>query len=102
MIIKNINESNLLEEDGKNEFSTTTIDNYDFYDNNKKYVLRKNVFENETTDERIYYTTCEVTYRRAFKFLQLLCENNHVDGKNFIREQPKKIKQSNFINITTK
>lgn len=42
-ILKNIDDGNVTE-DPENTFSTTTIDNYDFYDVNKKYVLRKNVF----------------------------------------------------------
>lgn len=71
-ILKNIDDNN-ISEDLENTFSTTTIDNYDFYDVNKKYVLRKNVFEPITVDEQIYYKKCVITYRRAFKFLQLLC-----------------------------
>lgn len=100
-ILKNIDDGSIKEE-ANNTFSTTTIDNYDFYDTAKKYVLRKNVFEPITTDEKIYYRKCVITYRRAFKFLQLLCENNNIEGKNFIREQPRKVRQANFINITTK
>lgn len=42
-ILKNIDDGN-VREDPENTFSTTTIDNYDFYDINRKYVLRKNVF----------------------------------------------------------
>lgn len=49
-ILKNIDDG-MSKEDGDNVFSTTTIDNYDFYDNSKKYALRKNVFEPITTDE---------------------------------------------------
>lgn len=71
-ILKNIDDGN-VREDPENTFSTTTIDNYDFYDVNRKYVLRKNVFEPITTDEQIYHKKCVITYRRAFKFLQLLC-----------------------------
>lgn len=100
-ILKNIDDNN-ISEDLENTFSTTTIDNYDFYDVNKKYVLRKNVFEPITVDEQIYYKKCVITYRRAFKFLQLLCENNNIEGKNWIRFQPDKVRQANFINVTTK
>ena len=71
-ILKNIDDGN-VKEDPNNTFSTTTIDNYDFYDSTKKYVLRKNVFEPITVDEQIYYKKCVITYRRAFKFLQLMC-----------------------------
>ncbi len=100
-ILKNIDDGN-SREDPENTFSTTTIDNYDFYDVNRKYVLRKNVFEPITTDEQIYHKKCVVTYRRAFKFLQLLCENNNIEGKNWIRFQPDKVRQANFINVATK
>lgn len=34
--------------------------------------------------------------------MQLLCENNNKEGKNFIRVQPGKARQFNFIDITTK
>lgn len=68
----------------------------------QRYTLRKNVFEPNSTDEYLYNKLCITTYRRAFKFLQLLCENNNKEGKNFIRVQPGKAKQYNFIDITTK
>lgn len=77
-ILKNIEESKPPVEDSDKSFSITTIDNYDFYEFNKRYVHRKNVFEPETTDEELYSKTCIRTYRRAFKFLQLLCENNNI------------------------
>lgn len=72
-IVKNIEESSKKESDEKESFSITTIDNYDFYEYDRRYVHRKNVFEPETTDEEIYTKTCIRTYKRAFKFLQLLC-----------------------------
>lgn len=50
----------------------------------------------------MYYLSCVRTYRRAFKFLQLLCENNNIEGKKFIREQPNGVKKINFIDIATK
>lgn len=42
------------------------------------------------------------TYKRAFKFLQLLCENNNVEGKKFIKEQPEVVKNFNFIDTACK
>ena len=39
---------------------------------------------------------------RAFKFLQLLCENNNIDGKNFIRDQKNDLKNYDFIKIAAK
>jgi hypothetical protein len=78
------------------------VDNYDFYDVNQKYTLRKNVFEPNSTDEHIYSKLCITTYRRTFKFLQIMCENNNKENKNFIRVQPGKARQCNFIDITTK
>ena len=68
----------------------------------QKYILRKNVSEPSSTDEHLYNQMCVTTYRRAFKFLQLLCENNNEEGKNFIRAQPNKGLQFNFIELTTK
>lgn len=101
-IVKNIEESSKKESDDKETFSITTIDNYDFYELDQKYVTRKNVFEPETTDEEIHTLTCIRTYQRAFKFLQLLCENNNTDGKNFIRDQKNDLKNFDFIKIAAK
>lgn len=67
-----------------------------------QYALRKNVFEPNSTDEYLYSKLCITTYRRVFKFLQLLCENDNQENKHFIREQSTKSKQFNFINIATK
>lgn len=39
---------------------------------------------------------------RAFKFLQLLCENNNIEGKNFIRDQKNELKNYDFIKIAAK
>ena len=49
-IVKNIEESSKKEPEDRDMFSITTIDNYDFYETDQKYVWRKNVFEPETTD----------------------------------------------------
>lgn len=101
MILKNITE-NVKDEQLDNDFCPTTIDNYDYFDVNQRYCLRKNVFEPNSTDEHLYHQLCIATYRRAFKFLQLLCENNNIEGKHFIREQPGKQRQINFINVATR
>ena len=102
LIKKTIVEAGAGEEEGSAEFSPNTVDNYDYYDVLQRYTLRKNVFEPNSTDEYLYNKLCITTYRRAFKFLQLLCENNNKEGKNFIRVQPGKAKQYNFIDATTK
>jgi hypothetical protein len=101
-IVKNIEESSKKDQGEKDHFSVTTIDNYDFYELDQKFVTRKNVFEPETTDEEIYTLTCIRTYQRAFRFLQLLCENNNTDGKNFIRDQKNDLKNFDFIKIAAK
>lgn len=72
LILKNIDEDG-LNKSAQNEFNVTVIDNYDFYDVDEKYCLRKNVIEPNSTDELIYHRECITTYRRAFKFLQLMC-----------------------------
>ncbi len=47
-----------------------------------------------------------MVFRRIFRFIQLLCENNNVEAKNFIRCQvdsdgTKMINAINFIEVTT-
>jgi hypothetical protein len=64
-------------------------------------VCRKNVKEPNSTDDAMYHLTCIDTYRRAFKFLQLLCENNNTENQNYIRDQPKKMNNINFITAAT-
>ena len=100
LILKNIDESN-YKPVSSDDFEIEIIDNYDFYNTTEKYCQRKNVFEPSSTNDIIYHQECIITYRRAFKFLQLLCENNNVENKNFVREQANKLEQINFINTTT-
>ena len=102
LIRKCIDEEKPKEEKVLEDFRITSIDNYDFYDVKTKAMLRKNVSEPHYIDEVLYYRECIVTYRRAFKFLQLLCENNNIGNKNYIREQPGKSESINFIEIATK
>lgn len=87
LIRKNIDEEKNAnkEEAYISDFFINYIDNYDFYDKDRKFVTRKNVSEPHYVDETLYYKECIVTYRRAFKFMQLLCENNNIENKNFIR-----------------
>ena len=99
LILKNLDERN-YEPSTSSQYKITTIDNYDFYDQQKKFIDRKNVTETDSPDEIIYHKECEDTYRRAFKFLQLLCENNNTENKNYIRDQ-KKLNSINFINTAT-
>ena len=49
-IVKNIEESSKKDPEDIDMFSITTIDNYDFYESDTKFVWRKNVIEPETTD----------------------------------------------------
>lgn len=105
LIRKSIDEANTQKDEDSNEsteFNLDKIDNYDFFDAKMKYTMRKNVSEPNSTDEFLYGKLCITTYRRAFKFLQIMCENNNKESKNFIRIQPGKSRQFNFIDITTK
>ena len=80
LIRKNIDEekANKSDKTSSDKFCVTSVDNYDFYNKEHKLMERKNVIEEKTTDEDIYYDQCIATYRRAFKFLQLMCENNNI------------------------
>lgn len=49
---------------------------------------------------------CMSTYRRSFKFIQLMCENNNIENKHLIREQmtkenEKKLNSIDFIQVAT-
>lgn len=99
LIRKNIDEQKNAnqEESYMSEFIINYTDNYDFYDLKQKFSTRKNVSQPHYVDEVLYYEECIVTYRRAFKFLQLLCENNNIDNKHFIREQANTSQSVDFI-----
>lgn len=76
LIRKSIDESNTMKDEANavsGEFSPDKIDNYDYFDTTQKYTMRKNVSEPNNTDEFLYGKLCITTYRRAFKFLQILC-----------------------------
>ena len=49
LILKNLDERN-YEPSTSSQYKITTIDNYDFYDQNKKFCDRKNVRESDSTD----------------------------------------------------
>lgn len=105
LIRKSIDEANTQKDEANvdaGEFNVDKVDNYDYFDVKQRYTMRKNVSEPNSTDEFLYGKLCITTYRRAFKFLQIMCENNNKESKNFIRVQPEKQKQFNFIDITTK
>lgn len=90
LIRQNISQLASQREEIHEDFQLTSVDNYDFYDAMEKKMDRKNVIEEHTTDEDIYYQQCVVTYRRAFKFLQLMCEQGNEVNKEFIRDQQDK------------
>jgi hypothetical protein len=63
-------------------------------------------YETEDRMEAKVKTDNENALVRSFRFLQLFCENNNVDMKNFLLEQKnedykKKAKTINFIETTT-
>jgi hypothetical protein len=106
LIYKNNKKKRAVQKDDKRTFATNRCDNYDHYDIDRKSVVRKNVYEPDNAKEEEYKNTCITTFRRAFKFIQLLCENNNNDGKHFIREQKtkegtKKLNSINFIQLAT-
>ncbi len=87
-------------------FSVTIIDTYDFYSAKDKCIMRKNVIEPDDVRELEYKNLCINVYNRAFKFIQLLCENNNIFGKNYIRTQRNtdesvKLNSINFIDVAT-
>ena len=89
LIYKNNIKKETDDESTTRTFSTTTIDTYDFYSTAEKNVTRKNVFEPDDAKEEEFKRLCMVTYRRSFRFIQLMCENNNMENKELIREQMK-------------
>ena len=59
------------------------IDNYDFLENG--IMKRVNVFETEDPKDTILKKESKKILHLIFTMLQLFCENNNVDFKNFLR-----------------
>lgn len=89
LIYKNNKKKDTDDEANSRTFSTTTIDTFDYYNQAEKSVIRKNVFEPDDAKEKEFKLLCMSTYRRSFKFIQLMCENNNTDNKQLIHEQTK-------------
>lgn len=108
LIYKNNKKKDSEDESTSRSFSTTTIDTYDFYSLGEKACVRKNVFEPDDAKEEEFKRVCMSAYRRSFKFIQLLCENNNTDSKRLINEQKKekegkekKLNSIDFIQVAT-
>lgn len=87
------------------EFVVQALDRYDYYEHKTKSLKRFGNFEEEK-DEADEEKQEKKVFACLFKFMQLLCECNNIDFKNFIREQvdtdgQKKNSSFNILNMTT-
>ena len=87
LIEKNYRKNTEGEALSERNFSVTTIDTFDYYSTAEKSSSRKNVLEPDDAKEEEYKRLCISTYRRSFKFLQLMCENNNENNKRLMKEQ---------------
>jgi hypothetical protein len=81
-------------------------DTYDFYNDKQNYMIRKFGYVSEVDAERIQTRQTVQLLGRVFLFLKILCENNNVTMKNFVRQQENddgtvKTNSLNFIETTT-
>ncbi|CAD8077595.1 unnamed protein product [Paramecium sonneborni] len=81
-------------------------DNYDFYDDETSTISRLNPTQEDDIKEENIKEEFKNLLNKSFRFLQLLCENNNVKMKNFIRQQIEtdlnpKIGSINFIELAT-
>ncbi|CAD8078308.1 unnamed protein product [Paramecium sonneborni] len=81
-------------------------DTFDFFDDETSTMLRLNHIEKDDVKEENIKEEFINLLNRSFRFLQLLCENNNVKMKNFIRQQidpdlNPKIGSINFIELAT-
>lgn len=64
-------------------FNVISVDNYNQYDN---FIMkRQHLYEEDDQKEERLKRSFVMILNRAFRFLQLLCENNNSSMKNFIR-----------------
>ena len=68
------------------EFVVQPLDRYDYYEQKSKALKRFSRFEVEA-DELQEENLEKQVFKCLFRFMQLLCECNNIDFKNFIREQ---------------
>ncbi|EGR34738.1 hypothetical protein IMG5_002710 [Ichthyophthirius multifiliis] len=81
------------------------IQNYDFFCEKSYNMIRKNTGLQDSCDELYFFSQCLTILQGIFKFLQLMCENNNIEMKNYLRQQINldnklKVKNFNFINIS--
>lgn len=88
------------------QFNFSIEDAYDYYNSNDRVLEKKFGYESEDKMENKVKKDSEDALCRSFRFLQLLCENNNIQMKNFLLVQvnengSKKNKTINFIETTT-
>jgi hypothetical protein len=89
-----------------NNFHMTHEDTYDYFNTKDRVMERKFIYCYDPIAEKVSKREKSNALNRIFRFLQLLCENNNVEMKKFIRlqrdedgsERPNSI---NFIEKTT-
>ncbi|CAD8133692.1 unnamed protein product [Paramecium octaurelia] len=83
-----------------------TVDNFDFYNTNTKVMQRVNVVDPDDFKETNFKKQCLDVLCRFFRVMQLLCENNNSEMKEFFRRQTDdqniaRINSINFIEFTS-
>ncbi|CAD8049274.1 unnamed protein product [Paramecium sonneborni] len=83
-----------------------TVDNFDFYNTHTKVMQRVNVVDPDDYKETNFKKQCLDVLCRFFRVMQLLCENNNSEMKEFFRRQTDeqnitRINSINFIEFTS-
>jgi hypothetical protein len=104
--VESMNEMKETKDKREKNFNFPHEDTYDFYNAREKVLEKKFGYETVDRMEARVKKSNEDALVRCFRFLQLFCENNNIDMKNFLLTQTdesgtKKSKTINFIETTT-
>lgn len=73
-----------------NKFQIITEDTFDFFNVKERTMERKFLYTYDAVAEKLRKNEKSEILSRTFRFLQLLCENNNFEMKNFLRQQKDK------------
>lgn len=69
----------------RESFNVRLIDDKNYFNVELGVVERKNTIELPNTNQKKQKALSIKVFKRVFRFLQLLCENNNIDNKNYMR-----------------
>lgn len=99
--IENFNKIKSVGSHGTSSFNFRLIDDYDSFETESRVAKRRHTVEPPGPHEIRLKALSAMVFKRVFRFLQLLCENDHQANKKYFLEQvdDDNVKKINSINM---